>query len=769
MFSDHATNHNTPRLKVSLSRRHPSSPLQGQSNPMHSQNYKPTALRWWFHLVLIIIVAALIASTEYTYQPPGFYEKLNNSSQGSRDLATGNNRLSASQTLLERHHFHQRFETLQLATTTSTEYSTITCKTPGVSSNPQITGLISVAIATVTTTSGLITITLTISGWDELATTLAPSTSPIAEISTVATTPTPTDAFTTASGYDQIQTTSTSLLEPEDTHSQLTNPDIATSTSSGDDETVTMTTSGYDQIQRTSTPLPGPGYITTQVTAPIFLTCTSSDGHGMVIVTSTIFPSQKSNSLEPVLTLISKPAISSEDVLASLSVDSARHLEIASDRSTHNQPQLFTISSLPSNDSPQSTNAVTGIPEAEAKQVVGTLSEEIVYVATISNSVVTLSIQVVMTTITTTAQRPSTPNEVQAIPSQTASQIDPNQSAIPTSKPGAGITVLTLGLQDYMAVTFLPTILATLLAFPLKLISTNARLMQPFHMLATTTRAHGASAKSSIFLRFDIWFGAASLLRSIKLQQPVIAITNLMNFAAVLLPSIAANVLSLQDSNGCKSNCFGTPVVSTTSGRAFEALLGFIALLLVLLIAILEIRKWKTGVSHNPWSITGMASLCLDPEFRHTLQEIPCGFETKVSPPASSAPEQLPKYYGVLVAGSEEVARRKLLDAPRIDQQQDRTSMQGVKTTQCFVLLTWWARCLVLLLFSSVLVIVAHYERTSANTGFERFMDSQGYGTKFLFTVLGSVLGECMQMMFDSKSDMHTPISPSLSFTGTFF
>lgn len=67
-------------------------------------------------------------------------------------------------------------------------------------------------------------------------------------------------------------------------------------------------------------------------------------------------------------------------------------------------------------------------------------------------------------------------------------------------------------------------------------------------------------------------------------------------------------------------------------------------------------------------------------------------------------------------------------------------------------MLTWWGRCLVLLLFASVLVIVVYYEQTSEATGFEKFMDSEGYGVKFFFTGLGVVLGECMQMIFGSKS-----------------
>lgn len=111
----------------------------------------------------------------------------------------------------------------------------------------------------------------------------------------------------------------------------------------------------------------------------------------------------------------------------------------------------------------------------------------------------------------------------------------------------------------------------------------------------------------------------------------------------------------------------------------------------------------------------------------------------------------------MIVAGQDGVARQ-LLDNEDTNGEEAEMSKTGDKRTQPFKLLTWWGRCLLIFILYCILIILVYYETTSADTGFERFMDSQGFGVNFFFTALGVIVGACMEMVFRSVAT----ISPYL-------
>lgn len=371
-------------------------------------------------------------------------------------------------------------------------------------------------------------------------------------------------------------------------------------------------------------------------------------------------------------------------------------------------------------------------------------------------------------------------------------------TATNTSSSGhrAGAQVLSLSETEYLAGAFLATILAVVITFPLGLISTNAKLMQPFHVLATASPVHGATAEASVFLRFYSWSGALSLPRALfQGGQPVVALADLVAGLAALLSPVAATTMSIHVGDGCMSHCFGTLGVSVAPARALQALLAAIALLLLALLVFLLTagggsgargRGWRTGVGQNPWSIAGTAALCRDPELRERLRQIPRGLgdgggrrvdegrvlevlgerryalgESWEAHESSSSPAG----YGVMVAGAGE-ASSQLLRPDETDQQhQEAEPGANLKKCQPFAVLTWWGRAGLFLLFSSVLTIVTYYGNTGMDSGFERFMDSQSFGVKFLFTALGVVLGLSMNTFFRCE---YFASCPPISFCITF-
>lgn len=330
------------------------------------------------------------------------------------------------------------------------------------------------------------------------------------------------------------------------------------------------------------------------------------------------------------------------------------------------------------------------------------------------------------------------------------------------------VVVYGLGLRDYMLGAFLPTVLAAVVGYPFKLINVNARLMQPFHELATARGRGGAPAEASIFLRFYDWTGAMSLPRSVRLRQPIIVISDLLMLGAALLAPIAAETVSVHVPQGCDLGCHGSLGVTTIPGRVLEALMATMMALLLALIVLLNVFRWETGVSHNPWGIAGIASLCLSPGIRDMIRKIPCNptgstNESMILEALAARRYALDEYwisssrgpdgvrgYGIVVRTGSSDAKKPVKINGRGNRGLCVQKGGKRKSTQPFALLTWWGRCALLFTFACVLIIATYYETTSLDSGFERFMDSRGFGIRFLFTALGVVIGGCMETFFRS-------------------
>lgn len=365
----------------------------------------------------------------------------------------------------------------------------------------------------------------------------------------------------------------------------------------------------------------------------------------------------------------------------------------------------------------------------------------------------------------------STSTDVWTIVPTPTSTSPPNPSGTQGTE-DVSVVVYGVEFSDYMLGTFLPTILAAMIAYPFKLININARLMQPFHELATAREAQGASAEASIFLRFYDWTGALSLPRSVKLRQPIILISDLLVFGAALLAPVAAETVSIHVPDGCDSDCYGSLGVTTIPGRVLEALMATMIALLMALLVLLNVFRWKTGVSHNPWGIAGMASLGLSRGIRDKIRNIP--FDSggsiqenmilKVLTGSKYALEEYwipssprsvsPRGYGIVVRTSNGDAEKLVKSGTSGHGKARGPRNEKKKKTQPFALLTWWGRCILLFISASVLIIATYYETTSIDSGFERFMNSRGFGIRFFFTALAVVIGGCMETFFRSVAIM---------------
>ncbi|KAK0629706.1 hypothetical protein B0T17DRAFT_575352 [Bombardia bombarda] len=299
---------------------------------------------------------------------------------------------------------------------------------------------------------------------------------------------------------------------------------------------------------------------------------------------------------------------------------------------------------------------------------------------------------------------------------------------------------------QYFVGFFLPTLLSMLLAIPIRMIDSKAKRLQPWHEL---TRAGGAVAKDSLCLKVEL--GPQGLLSNprlwFKTQTLPLLTTLLVVLSAVLVP-LSSEAIALKLHGSCTKTdfmgCAMTLGVFLTPARAVMGVLGFMAVLVMVIMLVLS--RWKSGVASDPWTIASVASLSTNPSVRALFTSLPTGregiirheqlahaFRGKTFKLDYFVNQRGYKEYGVVIHCGQGSAGPSSPDCCC------EAGLSDNKTKHR--LLSWlslapWRICfLVILTFVMVLILV--YNNTGGDTPFENFMDSQSYGVRFLFSSLG--------------------------------
>jgi hypothetical protein len=207
-----------------------------------------------------------------------------------------------------------------------------------------------------------------------------------------------------------------------------------------------------------------------------------------------------------------------------------------------------------------------------------------------------------------------------------AAPTSPSSSSSDTSA-NSVVVVIGISRSQYLSGSFLPTLIAVLVAMALKAIDVNARLFQPF--IALTARPAGTSAEESVFLRFYGWRSVVGAFpRAFRLRQPLVIVGQLLVACAALLVPLAAEAVRVYVPDDCTGECPGSLGVDIASGRALQVLM---SLLIALLVGSIGLLAWvKTGVIQNPWSVAGMAALGVNQEMRDLLKGVDRGVERRI-------------------------------------------------------------------------------------------------------------------------------------------
>ncbi|KAK3372663.1 hypothetical protein B0H63DRAFT_439963 [Podospora didyma] len=381
-----------------------------------------------------------------------------------------------------------------------------------------------------------------------------------------------------------------------------------------------------------------------------------------------------------------------------------------------------------------------------------------------------------ITTAATTEPSPTTTTDSLSLPSIAA---EPTQGPISPEAQGKYFNLRTEG--DYLMISLLPVLLATIVGIPIQVFSGSLDSMRPFRAL--TSQGKGALAEDSLCLPRSSLLAPVIGMRFLhRYSDPLPLLNVLLGMASTALIPLASETVRLEFLPfKCDSGVI-CPIGLRKSElpiRTAEALLAAMAALVLSMGFLLA--RWKTGVATEPWSVAAMAALLASSSIttttrsqdEHSLKDamlrIPphADGETRLGNDDLSTAlergddgtrfrlghwptdnEQTASGYGIGILPARNADDRKPIPKPTTRNPPTRTpSTTRKKHRTC----GWaaaaradsqetWLRSVFLILIIGLLVLILYYENTILDTPFEAFMDSQTFGVRVLFTSLGTIV-----------------------------
>ncbi|KAF2728124.1 hypothetical protein EJ04DRAFT_556957 [Polyplosphaeria fusca] len=285
---------------------------------------------------------------------------------------------------------------------------------------------------------------------------------------------------------------------------------------------------------------------------------------------------------------------------------------------------------------------------------------------------------------------------------------------------------------DYFLGSYVPTLIAVLYSIPWAIIYRRALLLEPFYQLSNS---QGAPASRTITRSFSSII--APLVGLMYGEGTALVTTALMGLSLLITP-LAPEAISIHTIGSCDAKskgCTGKIGVLTPAARAIEGLLGLMALLTIWLI--FTLRKRNLKLHADPSSIAGLATLfwCYDVRKDFTSLEPPTSdkqlqralrtyryrMETKIHPNGAS----LLGFNRAVENDFVPPEAKQKHEYAVLDWTLNMAPAHRLKAVSFFIFLT------------ALAALIVVYRFIKGDNGFEAFMDSQGFGVRFLFTLIG--------------------------------
>lgn len=327
----------------------------------------------------------------------------------------------------------------------------------------------------------------------------------------------------------------------------------------------------------------------------------------------------------------------------------------------------------------------------------------------------------------------------------------------------ASLSALNISSKDYFVGLVLPPLLAVAVSIPVRILDQTAKLYQPFHAL---TSKYGAETVDSLCLQSNSLLGFVTGIRSLMRHHVLLSVTGLLLLInAVLIPlSAEAFRISVQGPD-CSPRTAASSHCNATV-RAFPALVSIAiallsAMMLLVVVTAVTLRKFKSGVWTNPWNMEVMGQLAANEEFRSLIKK----FRPKNNSGVITNKDAIKTLgqrrfglngwydnygwnYGIVIkndAGSLPKNHKRRVGLS------NKNTLGNRRKAMPFCVLGLWGRLLALLLLVALLVTSLVYISTGANSRFEHFMDGDSFGVRFLFCGIGVVISLYWATFFNGE------------------
>ncbi|KAI0100282.1 hypothetical protein GGR51DRAFT_358806 [Nemania sp. FL0031] len=367
----------------------------------------------------------------------------------------------------------------------------------------------------------------------------------------------------------------------------------------------------------------------------------------------------------------------------------------------------------------------------------------------------------------TDSEGQATATQVATVTVTPSTSVETDSAGNPTATvalyPIAPLTVHTavyvINAGHYFVGTFLPTLVASILAIGVQILDTNVKSFQPWHAL---THEQGALGIDSLCLDTGGWRSLAMGLRSLAGGHAVVFLASLLSLAsAVLIPVSAGSVTLDLRGDGCKlggssaSNCAYVLSVSPTVAKAAIGILAVMSLATILLVIV--VGRWRLGVYTNPWSMSTLASLSANPEVQRLMLDAAEGADK-----LKHLDFKLDYYrgtkghmeYGIVALDRFNGTGLSSSESTPLTSRHENGEGPRRKHSSPFFMLGIIGRLCSLFVLGGVLVLVLYYALTGGDTAFERFIDSDSFGVQFLFSSLGVIISLLWSSFFSAVAIM---------------
>ena len=355
------------------------------------------------------------------------------------------------------------------------------------------------------------------------------------------------------------------------------------------------------------------------------------------------------------------------------------------------------------------------------------------------------------TTSTTSASRPATTTP----------------PASPALEPSTGKhpPLRNLTQAKYFVGAYLPTLLAVVFRISVGSLYAATKMLEPFLSLA---RPQGATAKNFFHINYLSTNDNMDPIKAMFSGHWLMLWTSILYLAVGLMTPFASELLHFARYCDARNICGPELRINPDIARILQALLAFTAVMLINVWWLQ--RKHASGIYQDPSSIASLASLLHHPEVLADFQRIhPDASKKDMLTAIGDKRFRLDTYravdgserYGLVPLGGASLvhdnAHQPFLgqntDPARQERAAKRHHTKRLIRDVAFGLVT-----------AGMLVLVTYYYKVGSNTGFERFMDSQTFGPRFLFAIVGIMIHSQWKRIERGRSS-HPPLIHAKSLT----